>query len=55
MPIYKELKVLKDCLKHYEDKIPINNMGKWSKSVAIVTYKRKIAKLESKLSKNDSI
>jgi hypothetical protein len=51
MPLYKELKELKEKLKYYEDKEPINNMGKWSRSVAIESYKTKIAKLESELLK----
>jgi hypothetical protein len=29
--------------------IPVNNMGKWGRSVAIESYKKKIAKLENKL------
>ena len=29
--------------------IPVNNMGKWGRSVAIESYKRKIANLEKKI------
>lgn len=51
MALFKELAELKAQLKYYEDKIPVNNMGKWSRSVAIESYKKKIAKVEDKLSK----
>lgn len=49
MALFKELKELKEKLKHYEDMVPVNNMGKWSRSVAIESYKSKIAKLEQKI------
>ncbi len=49
MALFKELKELKEKLKYYEDMIPVNNMGKWSRSVAIESYKNKIAKLENKI------
>lgn len=49
MLLNEELKALKEKLKYYEDKIPVNNMGKWSRSVAIEFYKKKIAKLEIKI------
>lgn len=51
MALFKELAELKAQLKYYEDKIPVNNMGKWSRSVAIESYKKKIAKVEDKLNK----
>jgi len=49
MALFKELKELQEKLKYYEDMVPVNNMGKWSRSVAIESYKTKIAKLESKI------
>jgi len=49
MALFKELAELKAQLKYYEDKIPVNNMGKWSRSVAIESYKKKISKLENKI------
>ena len=49
MALFKELKELQAKLKHYEDMVPVNNMGKWSRSVAIESYKQKIAKVESKI------
>lgn len=49
MALFKELKELKEKLKYYEDMVPVNNMGKWSRSVAVESYKNKIAKVESKL------
>lgn len=49
MALFKELKQLKEKLKYYEDMVPVNNMGKWSRSVAIESYKNKITKLENKI------
>ena len=49
MALFKELKELQEKLKYYEDMVPVNNMGKWSRSVAIESYKSKIAKVESKI------
>jgi prefoldin subunit 5 len=49
MALFKELAELKKQLKYYEEKIPVNNMGKWSRSVAIESYKKKIVKLEKKI------
>ena len=51
MPLYKELTELRTKLKEYEDTIPCNNMGKWSRSVAIESYKKKIPKNEAELLK----
>jgi len=49
MALFKELKELKEKLKYYEDMIPVNNMGKWSRSVAIESYKKKISKIEKQI------
>jgi hypothetical protein len=49
MAVFKELKELKEKLKYYEDIVPVNNMGKWGRSVAIESYKNKITKLENKI------
>jgi hypothetical protein len=49
MALFKELKELKEKLKYYEDMVPVNNMGKWSRSVAIESYKKKIAKIEKQI------
>jgi len=49
MALFKELKELKEKLKYYEDMVPVNNMGKWSRSVAIESYKTKIAKIEKQI------
>lgn len=43
----KKINELKLKLKHYEDMIPVNNMGKWSRSVAIESIKHKIRNLEA--------
>jgi len=49
MALFKELTELKEQLKYYEEKIPVNNMGKWSRSVAIESYKKKIVELQNKI------
>jgi len=51
MALFKELKELKEKLKYYEEMIPVNNMGKWSRSVAIESYTKKISKLENEIKK----
>ena len=51
MALFKKLTELKEKLKYYEDMLPVNNMGKWARSVAIKSYKDKIAKVEDKLNK----
>jgi hypothetical protein len=52
MALFKELKELKEKLKYYQDMVPVNNMGKWSRSVAIENYTKKIAKIEQELESN---
>jgi hypothetical protein len=52
MALFKELKELKEKLKYYEDMVPVNNMGKWSRSVAIENYTKKITKLEQQIKAN---
>ena len=49
MALFKELNELKEKLKYYEEMIPVNNMGKWSRSVAIESYKKKIVELQNKI------
>ncbi len=49
MALFKKLTELKEKLKYYEEMIPVNNMGKWSRSVAIESYKKKIVELEKKI------
>lgn len=49
MALFKELSELQSQLKYYEEMIPVNNMGKWSRSVAIASYKKKIVELQNKI------
>jgi hypothetical protein len=49
MALFKELDELKEKLKYYETMIPVNNMGKWARSVAIENYTKKVAKIEKKI------
>jgi prefoldin subunit 5 len=51
MALFKELKELKEKLKYYQEMIPVNNMGKLSRSVAIESYTKKISKLENEIKK----
>ena len=51
MALFKELKELQEKLKYYEDMVAVNNMGKWGRSVAIESYKNKIAKVEKQIKK----
>ena len=51
MALFKELKELKEKLKYYQEMVPVNNMGKWSRSVAIESYTKKISKLENEIKK----
>jgi hypothetical protein len=52
MALFKELKELKEKLKYYQEMVPVNNMGKWGRSVAIESYTKKIAKIEKELENN---
>lgn len=49
MALFKELSELKEKLNYYQTMTPVNNMGKWARSVAIESYTKKITKLETKL------
>jgi hypothetical protein len=49
MALFIKLTELKEKLKYYEEMIPVNNMGKWARSVAIESYKNKIAKIEKRI------
>lgn len=51
MALFKKLAELKEKLQYYEDMVPVNNMGKWARSVAIESYKKKVSKIEDKLNK----
>ncbi len=51
MALFKRLAELKEKLKSYEERIPVNNMGKWARGVAIESYKKKITKVEDRLNK----
>ena len=51
MALFKELKELKEKLKYYQEMVPVNNMGKWSRSIAIESYTKKISNLENEIKK----
>ena len=51
MALFKELKELKEKLKYYQEMVPVNNMGKWSRNVAIESYTKKISNLENEIKK----
>ena len=54
-----ELKVreseLKEQLAHYENMVPVNNMGKWARQTAIDRISEKLAKVQEKIHFHDSI
>ena len=54
-----ELKVreseLKEQLSHYENMIPVNNMGKWARQTAIDRISEKLTKVQEKIHFHDSI
>ncbi len=52
MALYKTLKKLKEELTEVENMVPVNNMGKWYKSVRIESIKSKIEKIETKIKNN---
>ena len=49
MALFIKLTELKEKLKYYEEMIPVNNMGKWARSVAIESYKKKRDKIEKRI------
>jgi len=51
MALFKELKELKEKLKYYQEMVTVNNKGKWSRSVAIESYTKKISNLENEIKK----
>ena len=40
------LKKAEEALKEWEDRVPVNNMGKWAKSVAIRHKKKTVDKIK---------
>ena len=40
------LKKAEEALKEWEDRVPVNNMGKWAKSVAVRHKKKTVDKLK---------
>jgi hypothetical protein len=40
------LRKAEEALKEWEDRVPVNNMGKWAKSVAIRHRKKTVDKLK---------
>jgi putative restriction endonuclease len=49
MNIDKKIELLKSKLNFWENYIPVNNMGKWGRSVAIESYTKKISNLENEI------
>jgi hypothetical protein len=47
MNLIEKLNILKARLVNYQEKVPVNNMGKWSRSVAINSIYEQIEKLEA--------
>jgi hypothetical protein len=45
------LKKAEEALKEWEDRVPVNNMGKWAKSVAIRSKQKTVDKLKRDIEK----
>ena len=46
---------LKEQLAHYENMVPVNNMGKWGRQTAIDRISERLAKVQEKINFHDSI
>jgi len=44
--LQERLKKAEEALKEWEDRVPVNNMGKWAKSVAVRHKKKTVDKLK---------
>jgi len=44
--LQERLKKAEEALKEWEDRVPVNNMGKWAKSVAIRSKQKTVDKLK---------
>ena len=51
MPLYKDLKKLKEELEYWQNYQPVNGMGKWARSVRVGSIESKINKIEKELEK----
>jgi hypothetical protein len=51
MALYKKLNILKEELVYWEKYEPVNNMGKWSRSVKLESINKKIQKIQDELKK----
>lgn len=49
MALYKKLKELKAELEYWQSYEPVNNMGKWARSVRVESIQSKIQKIEKEL------
>jgi len=47
------LKKAEEALKEWEDRVPVNNMGKWAKSVAVRSKKKTVDKLKRDIERAD--
>jgi hypothetical protein len=47
--LYKKLNILKEELIYWEKYQPVNNMGKWSRSVRLESINKKIQKVQEEL------
>jgi hypothetical protein len=49
MALYKKKKELQEKIIYWEQYEPVNNMGKWSRSVRLENLKQKFAKIEKQI------
>jgi len=55
MALFKQLKELKSKLSEVEAYEPVNGMGKWAKSIKILSIKNKIKNIESELERRRGV
>ena len=53
LKLQQRLKKAEEALKEWEDRVPVNNMGKWAKSVAVRSKKKTVDKLKRDIERAD--
>ena len=55
MALYKDLKELEEELEYWNNYEPVNNMGKWYRSIRVLKLERKIKQIEKELNRNKKL
>jgi len=53
--LQERLKKAEEALKEWEDRVPVNNMGKWAKSVAIRSKQKTVDKLKRDIERANKV